>query len=98
MSQFCDPLVELLALSFEANDHIVVHASGHWVIKRLINSEGQREGEEQREGEGEGEEGTSFAERILDKVSADDIRGWTTTNRGAFVTCRYIITTDYRLY
>ena len=38
--------------------------------------------------EGEKEEGEAFAERILCRVLPDDIRAWTTTNRGAFVTCR----------
>ena len=81
----------------------MVHPSGHWVVKRLLKnesvsegeeeegegvSEGEEEGEGVSEGEEEGEGEISFAERILDRVSADDIRAWTATNRGAFVTCR----------
>ena len=86
VSQFCEPLVELLAVPFNASDdHIVIHPSGHWVIKRLITSEEQRGGEE-----------SSFAVRILSRVSADDIQSWATTNRGAFVICRLdIITNDH---
>ena len=69
-------------MTFDPNDHLVVHPSGHWVVKRLVNSEGES-GEE-----AEGERGPSFAERILGRVSAEDIQAWTSTNRGAFVACR----------
>ena len=104
VSLIFEPLVDMLAERFDADNHLVVHPSGHWVVKRLLNSEGGRneevEGEreagedvskEESEGgseEGKGERGDSFAERILDRVSGDDIQAWTTTNRGAFVTCR----------
>ena len=135
LSQLYDPLVDLLAVRFNASDHLVVHPCGHWVIKRLLINEsreekrkgeegGGKEGEEvkEREEEDEGEEGMeeggmggeedmrvgedgnevegeleegrekeegeAFAERILHRVLPDDIRAWTTTNRGAFVTCR----------
>ena len=132
LSQLYDPLVDLLAVRFNASDHLVVHPCGHWVIKRLLINEGReekrkgeegggKEGEEveerdeedegeegmeeggkgreedvrveedgnEVEGEVEGkEEGEAFAERILCRVLPDDIRAWTTTNRGAFVTCR----------
>ena len=141
LSQLYDPLVDLLAVRFNASDHLVVHPCGHWVIKRLLINEsgeekrkgeegGGKEGEEvdEREEEDEGEEGMeeggkgreedvrvgedgnevegevegnvvegeveekeegeAFAERILCRVLPDDIRAWTTTNRGAFVTCR----------
>ena len=64
-------------MTFDPNDHLIVHPCGHWVVKRLLSSESEEE-----------EGGTSFAEKILDRVSADDIQAWTTANRGAFVTCR----------
>ena len=65
---------------FDPSHHLVVHPSGHWVVKRLLATE-----------EGEGEEGEgvgSFAERILERASEENLRAWTSTNRGAFVTCR----------
>ena len=86
LNQLFNPLLDLLAMTFDPDDHLVVHPCGHWVVKRLLGSESGGKGEEEGKGQ---EEGPSFAEMILDRVAADDIRAWTTTNRGAFVTCGY---------
>ena len=50
--------------------------------------EGGREGEKVLDEE-ERERGSLFAAMILDRVEADSIQSWTSTNRGAFVVCRY---------
>ena len=73
--------MDLLAEEFNPDGHLVVHPSGHWVVKRLLNHEAKEKEKKERE---------SFAEMILERVSEDNLRAWTTTNRGAFVICRYI--------
>ena len=61
--------------------------------KRAEKEEESEHEEDEERGEkdkkGGREEGESFAEMILGRVSDDDIRAWTATNRGAFVTLRY---------
>ena len=75
----------LLAEDFDPCQHLAVHPSGHWVVKRLLLASSEREEEEDGE-----EKSGSFAEMILEMVSEENLRAWTTTNRGAFVTCRYV--------
>ena len=91
LTQLFNPLLDMLAMTFDPDDHLVVHPCGHWVVKRLLGNESGGKSEEGGKGQ---EEGPSFAEMILDRVAADDIRAWTTTNRGAFVTCRYMYIHD----
>ena len=57
-------------MPFDAEDHLVVHPSGHWVIKRLLSreeEEGEKEGrgeEEDEETEREGEEREEEEEKM----------------------------------
>ena len=92
----------MLQMTFDPDNHIVTHPCGHWVVKRLLGGRQkkmeekdveEREEEEkglgEKEREEENERGSLFAAMILDRVEADSIRSWTSSNRGAFVVCRY---------
>jgi pumilio family protein 6 len=79
-SNLCDSLVK----PFNEEDHIVSDPCGHWVLKQLISHKRDEAGSSS----------SLLSDMILEGVSHDSLRQWSTTNRGCFVLISLMLSSD----